>query len=251
MMSTSVSASDGMFSGFETEKTREVSDVRYSSDDLHRLIEYGKLRFEFKKHRPAKESYEFMEVTTTSAGQLAGLLGERANELDSISVSGPIDESDFETMWRASFDGRLSSINLEGAQVKDGIVPESAFWHAEQIDIENGKVYLIQLRNIILPEGVSKIGDEAFAYVAKLENINLPSTLQEIGKVCFSDCYNLSVGPLTLPEGMESVSERYFMNCRSLEEIRLPESIRNIENEAFSGSKITAVNFPVNIEYNI
>ncbi len=217
--------------------------------DVGDLLSQGLLKTEFRKMPMQKESVDFLNVTTTDCGELAELLGDRINEIDSIAVSGPMDETDFRTLWSASFDGHLTAINLEKAEIKDGIVPEDAFWNSnEQIDIENGKVYVIKLKNIILPDGTTKIGESAFAYAVHLEKINLPATIKEIGRFCFSDCYALSSNPLVMPTAMETTSERCFMNCRSLREVVLPPSIREIGKEAFSDAKITSVNFPESLE---
>ena len=139
------------------------------------------------------------------------------NGIDSLVVRGPINSDDFYTMWQASFLGNLSVINLEYANVENGIVPKNAFWHqSEQLEPDGQYIDCIRLRRIIFPEGVVEIGNGAFSYCIYLEEINIPSTLRRLNKYSFSECIRLKTDPLVFPEGMEEIADLAFLNCRSL-----------------------------------
>lgn len=192
---------------------------------------------------------DFIEINVTEPGKLAELMGERANDIDSLVVTGTINATDFKAMWSASFNGRLSALNLEKAKVVDGIVPDYAFFNSnEQTDFSNGVIHVIALRNIMLGEGITEIGKGAFMYATNLCEINLPSTLKKLGEISFSDCKNLRTSPLVLPEGLTEIPRRCFMNCRSLSEVTLPSTIRSIGEATFFGSYITKINFPEGLE---
>ena len=129
----------------------------------------------------------YRDITTTIAGSLAEKLGNEANTIDSLVVAGPINADDIRTLWDASFKGRLSVINLENAEIENGIVPEDAFWHQkEQLDPSGEFINTIHLRRIILPDGVKRIEECAFMYCINLEEINIPSSLQYLGTYAFS-----------------------------------------------------------------
>lgn len=52
--------------------------------------------------------------------------------------------------------------------------------------------YNNSLRELILPEGLTTIGDRVFEYCSQLTSITLPSTLGHIGAAAFSNCYYIS-----------------------------------------------------------
>ncbi|KAL7538587.1 hypothetical protein ACHAXR_008657, partial [Thalassiosira sp. AJA248-18] len=79
----------------------------------------------------------------------------------------------------------------------------------------------IQLKEVVLNEGLQKIGQFAFAKCKSLESIKFPSTLSEVGKYAFHNCANLlEVG---LNEGLQKIGEGAFAYCSSLESFKLPK----------------------------
>lgn len=192
----------------------------------------------------------YKDVTTSHSGELASLLGEEANGIDSLVVRGPINSDDFYTMWQASFYGNLSVINLEYANVENGVVPKDAFWHqSEQLEPDGQYIDCICLRRIIFPEGVVEIGNGAFSYCIYLEEINIPSTLRRLNKYSFSECIRLKTDPLVFHEGMEEIADLAFQNCRSLTgEVVLPSTMKRIGEGSFFSCKITKVNLPDGLE---
>lgn len=186
----------------------------------------------------------YREVNVIIPGTLSDIIGPNINDIDSIVIKGIINDIDFNTLWSASFNGRLSIINIEDATVENGIIPPRAFWHQEEQLQEDGTIYVIALKKIILPNRIKTIGDLAFAYAIHLESINIPSKLQDLGSYCFSDCISLTTSSLQIPEGLTYIPAMCFRNCRSLDEIRLPTTIKFIGEGAFYQSKIKRINFP-------
>ena len=187
---------------------------------------------------------------TSKAGNLAGALGDNIYNVDSLVVRGTVDAADIRTLWDASLKGRLSVINLENAEIENGIIPEDAFWHQkEQLDPSWEFINTIHLRRIILPDGVKRIEEMAFSYCINLEEVNIPSSLQYLGTYAFSDCVNLKTDPLVFSEGFERFGNLVFQNCRSLTgEVVLPSTIKEIGDGAFFCSKISSINLPEGLE---
>ena len=159
----------------------------------------------------------YKDVTTNHVGELASLLGEEVNGIDSLVVRGPINSDDFYTMWQASFLGNLSVINLEYANVKNGVVPKNAFWHQnEQLEPDGQYIDCIRLRRIIFPEGVVEIGNGAFSYCINLEEINIPSTLRRLNKYSFSECIRLKTDPLVFHEGIQYATGEHTTHTTAL-----------------------------------
>ncbi|MBR2732086.1 MAG: leucine-rich repeat protein, partial [Clostridia bacterium] len=70
---------------------------------------------------------------------------------------------------------------------------------------------------VTVPEGVTRIGREAFAGCVNLTTISLPSTLKTIGDYAFRDCSALT--EISLPAGLSSLGMYAFFNCSALEAI--------------------------------
>ena len=72
----------------------------------------------------------------------------------------------------------------------------------------------MQLKEILLPEGLEEIPDRAFFRCHSLEKLSLPSTLKRIGKEAFAFCKNLEMP--ALPAGV-SVGNRAFTGIKKQE----------------------------------
>ena len=203
---------------------------------------------QFLSKRAPDESHEFTwkEVTTTRGGELAEILGDQKEEIDSLVINGPVNSADFETLFHSSLYGYLSAINLKGAELENNAVPAYAFYRdGEQHQGET--FYYIHLRRIILPENVESIGNSAFYQALALRELNFPSSLRSVGDYAF---YNtpIRMNPLVLPEGFEKIGANAFCHCGKLSEVILPSTIKQIGDEAFSTTKISSVNLPEGLE---
>lgn len=214
--------------------------------DIVDRLKINSYKYSTKAPKAIDGNSDFKSMDITShGGDLAKLLGDNIYKVDSLVIRGTVDDVDFYTLWDASFNGRLSVINLENAEVENGIIPEDAFWRSEQLNIEEGYITLIHLRRIILPNGIKRIEESAFSYVVNLEDINIPSELQYIGPSAFEQCENLKTDPLVFPEGFEKLDRAVFANCTSLTgKVVLPSTIKEIGEAAFWRAKISDINFP-------
>ena len=214
-------------------------------------VEIGEKEYVCRPYRLARaeEDHEFsyMEVTTTSVGELEALLGDKLEDIDSLVVHGPIGAEDFRTMWRSSLYGYLSAINLENAAIEDGKVPDNAFYHEEE-QTQDGVFYYLMLRNIILPEGVEAIGNSAFERTYSLSTVHFPTTLRTIGTWAFQTS-NINMDPLVLPEGLEILGDYAFFCCWKLKgKVVLPSTLKRFGDRAFSNNQITEINLPEGLE---
>ena len=88
-----------------------------------------------------------------------------------------------------------------------------------------------------IPEGVEKIGNNAFAGCKILDSVIIPKTITEIGIGAFSGCEQLT--RLLLPESIVSVGQNAFYGCTALKEIYIQkgskEKFENILPERLHG----------------
>ncbi len=85
---------------------------------------------------------------------------------------------------------------------------------------------------IILPDTVKRIGNQAFYFIRTLKRVNLPDGLTSIGDEAFYKC---DLTSLTLPEGVTALGESALRDNKSLKEVHLPASLVSIGDFAMRG----------------
>ncbi len=76
-----------------------------------------------------------------------------------------------------------------------------------------------------IPEGVERIGNNAFAGCKILDSIVIPNTIKEIGIGAFSGCEQIR--RVLLPESIVSIGQNAFFGCKALNEIYIPNGSRD------------------------
>ena len=194
----------------------------------------------------------FFDAHVSKYGELEQVLGEKWDKIDSLIVHGPINEADFTTMWKCSFEGKLTVLNLEHAQVENNKIPTRALFKVDRQVIDDPRAYqgvvYLPIRHLILPEGIQEIGDFAFSRM-RLEQVNLPKSLRKLGRSCFSSCHWLSTDPLIIPDGITSIPPQCFINCQCFKKLVLPSTLKTIEGAAFYNTRVEEANFPEGLEY--
>ena len=164
----------------------------------------------------ASETIKYRDIELPEAGGLAEALGADMLSIDSLVLKGKVGVKDFETMWRASYEGRLAVIDMSGADVENLSVPDNAFVRLDSQNLPENKFVSINLRKICLPENIMEFGDNAFYRAENLESINFPKSLNKIGNGCFLSCMKLKSDCLVIPEGVSEIGDRCFSNCRGI-----------------------------------
>lgn len=97
------------------------------------------------------------------------------------------------------------------------------------------------LESVILPEGLTTIGNNAF-YQSSIKTVSLPSTLSNMGSYAFYNCQNLT--DIVLPDALKDVKEYSFSRCTSLKTMIFGGQTISIERYAFSETAIESILFP-------
>ncbi|MBD5632369.1 MAG: leucine-rich repeat domain-containing protein [Clostridia bacterium] len=106
--------------------------------------------------------------------------------------------------------------------------------------------YCNSLTEVILPQGLQKIGVYAFTGCKHLMNIELPQTLTEISSQAFSECEFLQ--SINLPEGLKTIGERAFY-MSGLTEITVPSSVKDVTvtTENDKGEEVSEVRYGLGV----
>ena len=88
------------------------------------------------------------------------------------------------------------------------------------------------LTSINIPNSVKTIGDWAFSTCKALTSINIPNSVKIIGDYAFSGCTALT--SINIPNSVKTIGVRAFSTCTALTSINIPNSVTTIEKGAFS-----------------
>lgn len=139
--------------------------------------------------------------------------------------------------------------------------------------------------NLVIPEGVTEIGMDAFAYCKSLASVSIPASMMKIGFDAFNGCDNIktvqyrgtlaqwcemdndkhlvanaktikmsdmadlkAMTALAIPDGVNKIGEHTFHDCRSLASVTIPEGVTEIGREAFAGCEsLASVAIPASV----
>lgn len=89
------------------------------------------------------------------------------------------------------------------------------------------------INSVIIPDGVTTIGNYAFSDCSGLTNITIPNSVTSIGKYAFEGCSGLT--SVTISNGVAVIGEYMFAECTGLTNITIPDSVTAIGKYAFYG----------------
>ena len=91
--------------------------------------------------------------------------------------------------------------------------------------------YLGNSEDVVIPEGVTEIGNKAFSSCLYLESIEIPNGVTTIGNEAFTFCYSLRF--IHIPNSVTSIGDGAFSWCESLQSVKIPDSVTSIGENAF------------------
>ena len=111
----------------------------------------------------------------------------------------------------------------------------------------NVKLYLVPADyegdTLNVPEGVTAIGNYAFAYNSNVETVVLSSTVRDLGRGFDSS----TVKKVVLNEGLTTISSRAFRSTTALEEVVFSSTVTEIADNAFQKSAIKEIVIPASV----
>ena len=99
------------------------------------------------------------------------------------------------------------------------------------------------LTSVTIPDGVTRIGAGAFAGCSGLTAVVMPKSVKIIGDSAFEVCESMT--NVTIPDSVTSIGKYAFNGCGGLKNVTIPDSVTNIGDGAFGGcSGLTSMTIP-------
>lgn len=124
-----------------------------------------------------------------------------------ISLGGTINET---INW--IYDEETTTLTVSGT----GAIPD--YTSASQTP---WAAHLGSITKVVVEDGITGIGEYAFARMSKLESALLGNTITEIRRFAFYNCQNLT--NVALPRDLYILSSYVFMGCEALTTVTLPD----------------------------
>lgn len=98
------------------------------------------------------------------------------------------------------------------------------------------------VRSVVIEEGVTSIGSNAFCRCGQIQDVSLPDGLTSIGAGAFYQCKGLMT--VDIPDTVTEIGDRAFSLCARLTHVTLGSGVRRIGAEAFFESAVTDIELP-------
>lgn len=193
-------------SSVESEKTKEINVQQPDYSSANSII---------ANNTTVAQSY-----TITSSTVTANTMSDINDSHNEVIKSPEIDYSILgrNTTWR--FEDGVFTVSGRGKMPDYTMNPSDAPW------VSIGP----KVKKVVIEEGITKVGDQAFTYFNNLEEVILPNSIKEIGKYAFQ---NTSIQSITLPYGLERIDQGAFRSCKKLISIVIPNSVYDMGTFAF------------------
>ena len=147
--------------------------------------------------------------------------------------------------------GLFSAVPFAQAQTFSGTVNPDVSW---SFDSETGTLtfsgsgtaisgswnnYRSQVKKIVLEEGITAIGDNAFPGIASLTEIVFPATLTTIGSSAFAGCSGLTA--VEIPDSVTTLGASVFSGCSNLVSASLGDGLTAMGTAVFSSCAMLEV----------
>ena len=141
----------------------------------------------------------------------------------------------------------IDYIGYGAEYIKEIIIPETVTYIGEDaFAFDSGDDYediTSDIETIVLPSNLTYIGEDAFKYNTKLKEINIPETVSYIGAKAFANCDSLK--EVYIPGTVRVMGHSVFASCDGLEKVTIGKGMETIPKLTFESCKaLKNVNLP-------
>lgn len=224
----------------KTEETRTAATTDITTQPTEELIESltsavnGETVSSTKEKVTSRTTAKSNSTTTKPATTTKPVTTTKAD----VVASGNYGAEGANVKWTLDSEGTLTFSGkgaMKDFEAVDGPEP-SPMWHGNEA-----------VKEIVIENGITRIGDFAFDYCTEVESITIPDSVTSIGSFAFNNCSKLE--SITIPDSVISIDSIAFGECRNLKTITIPDSVTSLgENAFFYCTNLTSVKLSNNLE---
>lgn len=103
------------------------------------------------------------------------------------------------------------------------------------------------VQEVILPNGITRIGDNAFNNCINLKEINIPESIESIGQFAFNQCIQCSIDT-NFPNTLQIIGINAFHGCKKLGKVIIPDCALEIGGGAFANCGSLSISLPNDVD---
>ena len=138
---------------------------------------------------------------------------------DHVEITGPAGNN---ITYRLSGEDFECELVLSGYGPMNDFVEEGTPWEEESLDV----------KSIIIEDGITSIGNYAFDGCYCAENIEIPDSIKRIGNSAFGGCSEIK--NFDIPDSVEEIGEEVFFRCNGVTSITIPKSVKKLGKDLIS-----------------
>lgn len=217
----------------------------------------------------AAEGNGHLSVTLETPGTLGTYIDEDSKyTITSLKVIGGINGDDVKLIRDmagmsendASTEGKLTVVDLSEANIVAGGAVYASYrdpytYMSVEATTEKdvfpqhfftvGKYNSCKVKEVLLPNTITKIGDYAFMNADSLKTLTIPEKVTCIGTSAFD---NGGLTELAMPNSITEVQQRAFFGCTNLTSVTLSENIKELPLGLFQNSALKDIVIPDGVE---
>ena len=185
----------------------------------------------------SKVSHKGKEYTVT---EISGWAFSDCRQMTSIAIPSTVQTIGYSAFWGCY---GLTAVHIEDIAVWCSVTQKKGTEGNPLTLAHHLYVNGEEVTELVIPDGVTTIGDDAFHDATALTSVAIPSSVKTIGAEAFAGCNMLS--NLSMAEGLQVIGFNAFGGCWSLKEVTVPEGTERLENDAFyHRDQLTTVHLP-------
>ena len=216
----------------------KIGDLYYNLDATNQTAEVTYIYTSYSGDIiiPASVTYNEITYSVTSIGEHAFY---NCSGLTSVTIPNSVTSIGDDAFYGCT---GLTSVNITDIAAWCNIAFSSyisnPLYYAKHLYVNN-----VEVTNLVIPEGVTSIGERAFQNCSGLTSVTIPNSVTSIGDYAFYECYRLT--SVTIGNSVTSIGKYAFYKCRSLTSVTIPNSVTSIGGWAFYHcTGLTSVTIP-------
>ena len=235
--------------------------VELSGIDIEPWADGGSYESSWEEVTPLIDAVNH-KITTRVPGYITrAMIDEARAGTDELTVAGPIDGTDIREIRLAagctlglngSHNPIIKRLNLRDAQIKKGgIAYLSDPYVGDKYVLNDNEIpelmfYVSSLSEIVLPDGITKIGHSSFEGSGILSSLTIPASVKVIVGSVTKDCKELKSFIFEENSQCEEIGRLMLSGASKVSHIKLPQSLLRLD-DTFHSCYLENITIPCNV----